>query len=96
MKHNVESEEEEEPGSPTNPDEEENSDDSECESLTPSEVREIQKQEAARLKKSPINKRKQPLASKELVANKRKSLAPLEGPDWSYQVIAHAMKDIRE
>ena len=96
MKHNVESEEEEEPGSPANPDEEESSDDSECESLTPSEVREIQKQEAARLKKSPINKRKQPPAPKEPVANKRKSPAPLEGPDQSYQVIVHAMKEIRE
>ena len=90
MKHNVESEEEEELGSPAN------LDDSECESLTPSEVREIQKQEAARLKKSPINKRKQPPAPKEPVANKQKSPAPLEGPDRSYQVIAHAMKEIRE
>ena len=43
VKHNVESEEEEEPNSPANPDEEESSDDSKCESLTPSEVREIQK-----------------------------------------------------
>ena len=96
VKHNVESEEEEELGSPANPDEEESSDDSECESLTPSEVREIQKQEAARLKKLPINKRKQPPAPKEPVANKRKSPAPLEGPDQSYQVIAHVMKEIRE
>ena len=38
VKHNVESEEEEELGSPANPDEEESSDDLECESLTPSEV----------------------------------------------------------
>ena len=67
-----------------------------CESLTPSEIREIQKQEAARLKKSPINKRKQPPAAKEPVSNKRKSPAPLEGPDRSYQVIAHALKEIRE
>ena len=96
VKHNVESEEEEEPGSPANLDEEESSDDSEYESLTPSEVREIQKQEVARLKKSPINKRKQPPAPKEPIANKRKSLAPLEGPDRSYQVIAYAMKEIRE
>ena len=94
VKHNVESEEEEEPNSPANLDEEESSDDSECESLTPSEVRKIQKQEAAWLKKSPINKRKQPPAPKELVANKRKSPAPLEGPDRSYQVIAHALKEI--
>ena len=68
----------------------------ECESLTPSEIWEIQKQEAARLKKSPLNKRKQPPAPKEPVANKRKSPLPLEGPDRSYQVIAHAMKEIQE
>ena len=97
VKHNVESEEDEDPASPANPDEEESSNDSdECESLTPSEIREIQKQEAARLKKSPINKRKQPPAAKEPVSNKRKSPAPLEGLDRSYQVIAHAMKEIRE
>ena len=52
VKHNVESEEEEDSNSPENPDEEENSDDSdECESLSPNEIREIEKQEAARLKK---------------------------------------------
>ena len=28
--------------------------------------------------------------------NKRKSPPPLEGPDWSYQVIAYALKEIRE
>ena len=95
VKHNVEFEEEEDPDRPANLDEEESSDDSdECESLTPSEIREIQKQEAARLKKSPINKRKQPPAPKEPVANKWKSPAPLEGPDRSYQVIAHALKEI--
>ena len=43
-----------------------------------------------------MNKRKQPPAAKEPVANKRKSPPPLEGPDRSYQVIAHAMKEIRE
>ena len=43
-----------------------------------------------------MNKRKQPPAAKEPVANKRKSPPPLEGPDQSYQVIAHAMKEIRE
>ena len=97
VKHNVESEEEEDPDRPANLDEEESSDDSdECESLSPSEIREIQKQEAARLKKSPINKRKQPLAPKEPVANKRESPAPLEGPNRSYQVITHALKEIRE
>ena len=97
VKHNVESDEDEDPASPANPDEEGSSDDSdECESLSPNEIREIQKQEAARLKKSLVNKRKQPPAAKEPVSNKRKSLAPLEGPDRSYQVIAHALKDIRK
>ena len=96
LKHNVESEGKEDLESPANPDEEESSDDSECESLSSREMREIQKQDAARLKKSPLNKRKQPLAAKEPVANKRKSPPPLEGSDRSYQVIAHAMKDIRE
>ena len=96
VKHNVESEEEKNPDSPANPEEEESSDDSECESLTPSEVREIQKEEAARLKKSSINKKKQPPATKEPVSNKWKSPAPLKGPDRSYQVIAHALKEIRE
>ena len=94
VKHNVESEEEEDLDSPANLDEEESSDDSQCESLTPSELREIQKQEAARLKKLPINKRKQPPAPKEPIANTRKNPAPLEGPDRSYQVIVHAMKEI--
>ena len=65
VKHNVESDEDDDPASPANPDEKESSDDSECESLTPSEIREIQKQEAARLKKSPANKRKQPPAPKD-------------------------------
>ena len=96
LKHNVELEGEEDPESPANPDEEDSSDDSECESLTPSEIQEIQKQEAARLKKSPLNKRKQPPAPKEPVANKWKNPPPLEGSDRSYQVIAHAMKEIRE
>ena len=72
IKHNVESEEDEDPASPANPDEEKSSDDSDkCESLTPSEIREIQKQEAARLKKSPMNKRKQPPAPKDPVSSKR-------------------------
>ena len=43
VKHNVESEEDDDPTSPVNPDERESSDDLECESLTPSEIREIQK-----------------------------------------------------
>ena len=41
VKHNVESEEDDDPASPVNPEERESSDDSECESLTPSEIREI-------------------------------------------------------
>ena len=93
----MESEGEEDPDSPANPDEEESSDDSdECESLSSGEIWVIQKQDAARLKKLPMNKRKQPPAAKEPVANKRKSPPPLEGPDRSYQVIAYAMKDIQE
>ena len=47
IKHNVESEEDDDPASPVNLDERESSDDSEGESLTPNEIREIQKQEAA-------------------------------------------------
>ena len=43
-----------------------------------------------------MNKRKQSPAAKEPVANKWKSPPPLEGLDRSYQVIAHAMKEIRE
>ena len=96
LKHNLESEREENPESPANPDEKESSDDSECESLSFEEIREIQKQDAARFKKSPFNKRKQPPVAKEPVANKRKIPPPLEGADWSYQVIAHAMKEIRD
>ena len=99
LKHNVESEGEEDPENPEDSDEEESLDDSECESLSSGEIREIreiQKQDAARLKKSPLNKRKQPLAAKESVVNKQKSPPPLEGPDQSYQVITHTMKDIRE
>ena len=38
LKYNVESKGQEDPESPANPDEEESSDDSECESLTPSEI----------------------------------------------------------
>ena len=100
LKHNVESEGEEDPEDPEDledpedPEEAESSDDSECESLTSGEIREIQKQEVVRLKKSPLNKRKAPTA-KDLVA-KRKIPTPLEGSDRSYQVIAHALKDIRE
>ena len=95
VKHNAESEEDEDPVSPANPDEEESSDDSECESLTPSEIREIQKQEAARFKKSPMNKRKQPPASKDLVSSKWKSPAPVDAVERSYQTIATACREIR-
>ena len=85
LKHNVDSEEEGDPDSPANPDDEDSSDDSdECESLTPSEIREIQKQEATRLKKSPINKKKQPPAPKDPVPNKRKSPAPVDAAERSY------------
>ena len=41
QKYNVEFEGEDDPESPANPDEEESPDESECESLTPSEIREI-------------------------------------------------------
>ena len=96
LKHNVELEREEDLESPEDPEEEESSDDSECKSLTSREIQEIQKQDVARLKKSPLNKRKQPPASKEPVANKRKSPPPVDGPERSYQIIAQACKEIRE
>ena len=89
----MESEQDEDPASPANPDEEESSD--ECESLTPSEIREIQKQEAARLKKSPMNKIKQPPAPKDLVSSKRKSPTPVDVAERSYQTIATACMEIR-
>ena len=95
LKHNVESEGEEDLESREESKEKESSDDLECESLTSGEIREIQKQDAARLKKSPLNKRKAP-APKEPVVTKPKSPPPLEGPDRSYQVIAYALKDIQE
>ena len=92
----MESEENEDSTSPANLDEEESSDDlDECESLTPSEIREIQKQEAARLKKSPMNKRKQPPAPKDPVSSKRKSPAPVDAAEQSYQTIATACREIR-
>ena len=98
VKHNVESEEDDDPASPVNPDEKESSDDSECESLTPSEIREIQKQEAARLKKSPINRRKQPPAPKDPVISKRKSPAlgdAVDAVERNYQTIAFACREIQ-
>ena len=95
QKYNVESEGEDDLESPANPVEEESSDDSECESLTPSEIWEIQKQEAARLKKSPMNKRKQPPAPKDPVSNKRKSPPPVDAAERSYQTIAVTCREIR-
>ena len=98
VKHNVESEEDDDPASPVNPDERESSDDSEGESLIPSEIREIQKQEAARLKKSPVNRRKQPPAPEDPV--KRKSPTPgdagdaVDAVEQNYQTIAFACKEI--
>ena len=95
-KYNVESEEDEDPASPANPDKEGSSDDlDECESLTPSEIREIQKQEAARLKKSPINRRKQPPAPKDPVSSKRKSPTPMDAVERNYQTIAVTCREIR-
>ena len=94
-KHNVESEEDEDLASPANPDKEESTDDSECESLTPSEIREIQKQEAAWLKKSPINKRKQPPAPKDPVSSERKSPTLMDAVERNYQTIAVACREIQ-
>ena len=95
-KHNVESEEDEDPTSPANPDKEESTDDSKCESLTPTKIREIEKQEAARLKKLPINRRKQPLAPKDPVSSERKSPTPMDAVERSYQIIAVTCREIRE
>ena len=95
VKHNIESEEDDDPASPVNPDERESSDDSEGKSLTPSKIREIQKEEAAWLKKSPVNRRKQPPAPKDLV--KRKSLTPgdaMDAVERNYQTIAFACREI--
>ena len=94
LKHNVDSEEEGDPDSPANLDDESSDDSDECESLTQSEIWEIQKQEAARLKKSPINKRKQPPAPKDPVPNKRKSPAPVDAAERSYQTIAVTCREI--
>ena len=96
VKHNVESKEDDDLASLVNPDERESSDDSEGKSLMPSEIREIQKQEAARLKKSPVNRRKQPPAPKDPV--KRKSPTPgdaVDAVERNYQTIAFACREIR-
>ena len=67
---------------PKDPEEAEDLKDSDCESLSSGEVWKIRKQEVARLKKSPVNKRRS-LAAKELVV-KRKTSTPLEEPNRSY------------
>ena len=98
VKHNVELDEDDDPASLANPEEKESSDDSKCESLTPSEIREIQKQEAARLKKSPANRRKQPPAPRDPATSKRKSPGPGDAVDVverNYQTIAFACREIR-
>ena len=91
LKHNVEPEEEEDPEDLEEP---EDLEDSDLKSLSSKEIQKIQKQEFARMKKSPRNKRVSPTA-KESVA-KRKTPTPLKGPDRNYQVIAHNLKEIRE
>ena len=85
LKHNVELEGEEEP---------EDSDESDHESLSSKEIREIQRHNFVRMKKYPRNKRVLPTANEPVV--KRKTPIPLEGPDRSYQVIAHNLKEIQE
>ena len=91
LKHNVESEGEEDP---EDPEEAEDSEDADRESLSSREVWEFQRQEVARMKKSPLNKTESPAAKETVV--KCKTPTPLEGPDQSYQVIAHTLKEIRE
>ena len=49
----------------------------------------------ARLKKSPMNKRKQPPAPKDPVSNKRKSLPPVDAAERSSQTIAVVCREIR-
>ena len=76
LKHNVESEREEDPEDTAKP---EDSDESDRESLSSREIWEIQKQDFARMKKSPWNKRVSPAAKESIV--KRKTPTLLEGPD---------------
>ena len=76
------------------PEEAEDSEDADRKSLSSGEVWEIQRQEVVRMKKFPLNKRKSPTAQEPMV--KRKIPTPLEGPDRSYQVIAHTLKEIPE
>ena len=94
LKHNVESEGEEDPKDPKDPKEAEDSDESDRESLRSREIREIQKQEFAQMKKFPQNKRGSQAAKEPVV--KHKTPTSLERPDRSYQVIAHTLKEIRE
>ena len=91
LKHNVESEGEEDSEDPKEP---EDSDESDHESLSSKEIQEIQRQDFAWMKKSPQKKRVSPAAKEPVV--KRKTSTPLEGLDHSYQVIAHNLKEIRE
>ena len=91
LKHNGEPEEEKDL---EDPEELEDLVDSDHESFSSKEIQEIQKQEFARLKKFPCNKRVSPTL-KDPVA-KCQTPTPLEGPDWNYQVIGHNLKEIRE
>ena len=91
LKHNVESEGEKDLEDPEEP---KDSDESDSKSLSSREIREIQKQGFAWMKKSPRNKRVSPAMKEPIV--KCKIPNPLEGPDRSYQVIAHNLKEIRE
>ena len=64
LKHNVESEGEEDLEDPEKP---EDSDESNRESLSSREIREIQRQDFARMKKSPRNKKVSPAAKEPVV-----------------------------
>ena len=91
LKHNVESEGEEDPEDLEEP---EDSDDSNRKSMSFREIQEIQKQDFVKMKKSLWNKRVSPAMEEPVV--KRKIPTPLKGPDRNYQVIAHNLKEIRE
>ena len=94
LKHNVKSEGEEDSEDPEDPEEAEDLDRSDHESLSSREIREIQKLEVARMKKSSWNKRGSRVAKEPVV--RYKIPTPLEGPDRSYHIIAHTLKEIRE
>ena len=89
LKYNVEPEEEKDPEDPEDP---EDSEDSDHESLSSKEIREIQKQEFARLKKSLCNKGGSPTAKDSV--ERRKTPTLLEGAERNYQVIANNLKEI--